>query len=97
MDPVTIAFIVTGLALLLSEVKLPGAVAGFFGVAGLFFFHLCHDGSGRMVIQWQTVEMSCQMLLNLTFGFDHKAKADAVAGKAGQTADGKSAGIPKRI
>lgn len=35
MDPVTIAFIVTGLALLVSEVKLPGAVAGFFGAAAL--------------------------------------------------------------
>lgn len=35
MDPVTLVFIVTGLALLLSEVKLPGAVAGFFGVAAL--------------------------------------------------------------
>jgi membrane protein implicated in regulation of membrane protease activity len=35
MDPVTLAFLVAGLALLLSEVKVPGAVAGFFGVGAL--------------------------------------------------------------
>jgi membrane protein implicated in regulation of membrane protease activity len=35
MDPITVAFVVAGIALLVSEVKLPGAVAGFFGAAAL--------------------------------------------------------------
>jgi membrane protein implicated in regulation of membrane protease activity len=35
MDPVTLLFLIGGLALIASEVKLPGAVAGFFGVAAV--------------------------------------------------------------
>jgi membrane protein implicated in regulation of membrane protease activity len=35
MDPVTLAFLLGGLALIVSEIKLPGAVAGFFGLAAV--------------------------------------------------------------
>jgi len=35
MDPLTLAFLVGGIALIVSEIKLPGAVAGFFGIAAV--------------------------------------------------------------
>jgi inner membrane protein len=35
MDPLTLAFLIGGLALIVSEIKLPGAVAGFFGLAAI--------------------------------------------------------------
>lgn len=35
MDPVTLTFLLGGLALIVSEIKLPGAVAGFFGLAAV--------------------------------------------------------------
>jgi membrane protein implicated in regulation of membrane protease activity len=35
MDPLTLAFLVGGIALIVSEIKLPGAVAGFFGLGAV--------------------------------------------------------------
>jgi hypothetical protein len=40
--------------------------------------------------------MAGQMLLDLAFGLDHEAQADAVPQTPGQQPDAKRPGVPKR-
>ena len=59
--------------------------------------HLLDDGEALGVGGRQTIDVTGQMLLDLSLGLDDESEIGPIAGKARRDADRESAGIPERI
>ena len=66
-------------------------------MAPFVFFHDLDDGAGADVAGRQAVEVSRQMVFDLSFSFNDEAQADGVARPPGQQTDAESPEVPKRI